>query len=257
MIRFESVSFGYRRGQKVVEGVSFGADDGAVTVLAGPNASGKTTLLRLAVGLYRPDEGAVLVDGRDVVRLGGGRGRRVAAVMGEERPEGVYVEQYVLWGAIAGSGVLFEGRREMEAAERALKALGVSHLSGRPLKALSSGEWQRVQVARALAQQAKNIILDEPTAHLDVVHKLRLLQTLRQLAATERCILLVLHDIGLACRFADTIVVLHRGKVAAAGPPADVITPQIMRSVWSVEAEIVRKNGGIDVFVKTALEDVP
>jgi len=255
MIRFESVSFGYRHNQRVVEGVSFEAEDGAVTVLAGPNAAGKTTLLRLAVGLFRPQEGVVRVDGADVLRLGGERGRHVAAVMGEERPEGVYVEQYVLWGAIAGSGVLFEGRQEVEAAREALQLLGAAHLSDRGLNALSSGEWQRVQVARALAQQAKNIILDEPTAHLDIAHKLRLLESLRRLAAAGRCILLVLHDIGLACRFADTIVVLSSGRVVTAGAPPDVITPEIMRSVWGVEAEIVRGTDGIEVSVKTALED--
>jgi len=255
MIRCEELFFGYGQGD-VLKGARLEAPDAAITALLGPNASGKTTLLRLVVGLYRPHKGKIWVDGNFPSQLGKERAKHVAAVMGEERPEGIEVMQYVIWGSLAGSGALFEGEAEIEAAEEALERVGVSHLARRMIGALSGGEWQRVQIARALAQGAKNIVLDEPTAHLDIAHKLKLLETLKALAENGRCVLLVLHDINSACRFADKIAVMHKGGVAAEGSPADVITPDLLRTVWRVDAEVTQQNGSIRVHVRSALEDL-
>jgi len=255
MIRCENLFFGYGRGD-VLKGARLEASDAAITVLLGPNASGKTTLLRLVVGLYRPHKGKIWVDDNSSAELGKERAKHLAAVMGEERPEGIEVMQYVIWGALAGSGALFEGEAEIEAAQKALEKVAVSHLARRMISALSGGEWQRVQVARALAQGAKNIVLDEPTAHLDIAHRLKLLEMLKALAQSGRCVLLVLHDINSACRFADKIAVMHRGCVIAEGPPADVITQDLLRTVWRVDAEVTHQNGSIRVQVKSALEDL-
>ena len=255
MIRCENLFFGYGQGD-VLKGAQLEAPDAAVTALLGPNASGKTTLLRLVVGLHRPHKGRIWVDGNLSSELGKRRAEHVAAVMGEERPEGIEVMQYVIWGALAGSGVLFEGESEIEAAEEALEMVGVSHLARRMIGALSGGEWQRVQIARALAQGANNIVLDEPTAHLDIAHKLKLLETLKALAQNGRCVLLVLHDINSACRFSDRIAVMHKGRIVAEGPPADVITQDLLKTVWRVDAEVIQQNGSIRVQVRSALEDL-
>ena len=255
MIRCKNLFFGYGQGD-VLKGAQLEAPDAAITALLGPNASGKTTLLRLVVGLYRPHKGKIWVDNNSPVRLGKERARHLAAVMGEERPEGIEVMQYVIWGALAGSGALFESGAEIKAAEEALKRVGVSHLARRMIGALSGGEWQRVQVARALAQGAKNIVLDEPTAHLDIAHKLKLLEMLKGLAENGRCVLLVLHDINSACRFADKIAVIHEGHIVAEGSPTDVLTPDLLRTVWRVDAEVIQQNGSIRVQVRSALEDL-
>ncbi|QGQ19714.1 ATP-binding cassette domain-containing protein [Cellulomonas sp. JZ18] len=233
-------------GRWVVDGVDATPPDGALTGLLGPNGAGKTTLLRLVAGLLPPERGAVLVSDPDASSAGPAvpvhtlprrrRARHVALLEQESNATvPLSVREVVglgripyrsLWGTDSDDG----------AVDRALAAASAAHLADRAWSTLSGGERQRVQVARALAQEPDLLLLDEPTNHLDVSAQLSLLAFVRDLGVTT---VAALHDLNLAAAFCTHVLVLHRGRLAAAGAPADVLTPALLREVYRVEAEVL------------------
>ncbi|MBF5001842.1 ABC transporter ATP-binding protein [Nocardia sp. BSTN01] len=234
MITVDDVGFSYG-GQIVLDGVALVAEPGTAVGLIGPNGSGKSTLLRLLYRALRPQSGVVSVDDTPVEVL---RGRALAArlaVVAQESPAEapITVAETVLLGRAPWAGAL-QGysRADRAAAAAALTRVGARHLADRPYTALSGGERQRVLIARALAQQADHLLLDEPTNHLDIGYQHELLGLIRDLATTTT--LVVLHDLNLAARYCDRLVLLHRGRVAAAGSIADVLTPAILEPVYGV-----------------------
>lgn len=226
-------------GTEVVAGVSLTVPAGRVVGLVGPNGSGKSTLLRTLYRAVTPSSGRVLLDGRDVRSLGGPQAARSVAVMLQDPPTDfdLSVEETVMLGR-APHHVTF-GRdtpEDQRVVDDAMARTGIRDLADRMVATLSGGQRQRVMLARALAQRTPVMVLDEPSNHLDISHQHELMSTVRDLDCT---VIAALHDLNLATRYCDEIVVLAEGRVVAAGPPAAVCTAELIRSTFRVDARIL------------------
>ncbi|SHV04097.1 iron ABC transporter ATP-binding protein [Mycobacteroides abscessus subsp. abscessus] len=226
-------------GEKlVIDGVSLAVADGETLGLLGPNGAGKSSLLRLLAGLRRPDGGAVLLDGRPLVdHRRRAVAQRVAVVEQQVSTElDLTVEQIVRLGRIPHRGIWSgDTAADHRAVERALEQTETTAMRDRDWRTLSGGEQQRVQIARALAQEPRELLLDEPTNHLDIRHQFELLALIRALPVTA---VVTLHDLTLAALFCDRLVVLDNGRVVAAGTPAEVLTAELISSVYGVAAHV-------------------
>ncbi|WP_449064718.1 ABC transporter ATP-binding protein [Planomonospora algeriensis] len=229
----------------VLHDVSLTTGSGEVTGLIGPNGSGKSSLLRCVYRRIRPDRGRVLIDGADVWQTPARDVARQVAVVTQDTPADLddSVEQIVALGRIPHLGAL--GR--LATAERSLIAetmerCDITALAHRPFATLSGGERQRVHLARALVQQPRLLILDEPTNHLDLRHQVDLLRLVRTLGIT---VLVTLHDLQLAAAACDRLVVLDDGRLVTDGPVNEVITADLLRVVYRVEAEVDRGHDGL------------
>jgi cobalamin transport system ATP-binding protein len=225
-------------------GVSFEAKAGEFVALAGPNGSGKTTFVRAALGLVAPNEGSVSVGGIPVTSMTLEARARALAWMPQEEPAGdnVSIRDYVTYGRYPHSPRFVPDRvKDREVTDRILRELGFAERETAGVSELSGGERQRLRLGRVLAQESPVLLLDEPTAHLDVGYQLELLERVRSLARAEgRTVIAALHDLNLAARFADRIVVLQRGRVVADGAPSAVLSPALLRDVWGVVADLRR-----------------
>ncbi|MDT0328355.1 ABC transporter ATP-binding protein [Nocardiopsis lambiniae] len=226
-------------GTTLVHSLDLDVADGSVVGLIGPNGSGKSTALRCVYRALRPSGGTVRVGGDDLADLRPREGaRRVAALTQENGSDLDFtVAEIVALGRVPhqrGNGPLTA--RERELCEHAMDSMDVAHLAHRGVLTLSGGERQRVLMARALVQEPRVLVLDEPTNHLDVRHQIHLLSLLRGLGVTT---LVVLHDLNLAAAACDRIGVLEEGRLVATGPPAEVLTPELIRDVFGVEATVV------------------
>ncbi|GAA4135556.1 ABC transporter ATP-binding protein [Actinomadura keratinilytica] len=239
----DGVSFGYP-GRRVLDRVSLRVRPGELVALVGLNGCGKSTLLRLAAGVLRPEAGRVTVDGADMARLSRRAAARRVALLHQSAPAvpGLTVRQLVRQGRYAARGPLGMLRVGDDAVTvRAMRDVGVEAWADRPVEALSGGERQRVRLALALAQDTPVLLLDEPTTYLDLRHQLEVLRLVARLRAERRLtVLVVLHDLGLAARFAERLVALRDGRVAAEGPPEQVVTPGLLREVFGVEGRVGR-----------------
>jgi len=218
-----------------------------VTALVGPNGAGKSTLIRIAAGIWQADEGVVRLAGRDIRRWSGrARARRVAlAPQDAVAPVGFTVQQIVALGRYAHRGrVAGETDADNAAVRAALSRTDLAGFATRRVARLSGGERQRVLLARALATEAPIVLLDEPTANLDVGHALNLLRLARELADEGRTIVIALHDLDAAWRFADDAMLLNGGTLVAAGPARDVLTPERIGEVFHVEATRIHEGAG-------------
>jgi iron complex transport system ATP-binding protein len=238
----QDVTLGYG-GEPVVSGLSTEVPDGQVTVIVGANACGKSTLLRGMARLLKPTAGTVLLDGRAITTL---PSRQVARTLGllpqnPVTPEGVGVVDLVGRGRHPHQGAFRRWSREDEdAVARALELTDTLELADRLVDELSGGQRQRVWIAMALAQQTDLLLLDEPTTYLDVAHQVEVLDLLHDLnQARGTTIVMVLHDLNLAARYADHLVAMREGEVVAAGPPSDVITEACVREVFGMECRVV------------------
>ena len=242
MISGSSLSFAY--GEAVVlDAVSITASAGRVVGLIGPNGSGKSTALQLLYGALTPRTGSISLDGdflRDLTRRQ--IARKVAVVVQERATELPYtVEEIVALGRLPHlrSFQRLSGS-DRDIVREALERVSVGEFADRPFAQLSGGEKQRVLIARALAQQTPYLLLDEPTNHLDVRYQHELLRLVRTLDAT---IVIVLHDLNLAARYCDDLVLLSEGRVAASGAPHEVLTPTNIEQVYGVVAERIERAG--------------
>ncbi len=221
--------------------IDLAARSGELVALTGPNGSGKTPMIRAALGLVPTAGGTVRLFGDPTTSLTiRERARRVAWVPQDEAPQdNVRVFDYVLYGRFAHLPPFTgEGPLDRAAATRALEDVGLADRRGSGILELSGGERQRLLLARGLAQEAPLLLLDEPTAHLDIGHQLDLLDRVRRLTRERNvCAVAALHDLNLAGRYADRVVVLSRGHVVADGPPETTLNVGVLRAVWGVEAE--------------------
>ena len=226
-------------GTVIVDDVDLTAPAGAVTALIGPNGSGKSTLLRSIYRAKRPSRGAAFIGARDVWGTGARENARRRAVLTQNQSETAdfTVTEIVMMGRGPHKGYLAGyGRADTAIVAESLARVGMADVAHRGFQDLSGGERQRVLLARALAQRAPVILLDEPTNHLDVHAQLALMELLATLDAT---ILVALHDIDQALRYADHVVVMSRGRIHACGPPADTVTPDLLHAVFGVRSRIV------------------
>ncbi|HUF27191.1 MAG TPA: ABC transporter ATP-binding protein [Gemmatimonadaceae bacterium] len=244
MIRFEDVVARYPRADHpAVRGVSFAAPRGHITAVVGPNGSGKSTLVRALIGRLPLASGRVLVDGDDAAAMDGrSLARRVAVVTQREEPVfPLDVRDFVALGRFPHRGAWRAASADdARAVDRAVERSGIGDLVGRRTDELSGGEWQRVRIARALAQDAPALVLDEPTTFLDVAHEMGVFELLDALARAGHAVLLVSHQLNLVARFAATLVLLHEGTVAALGPPADVMRGPVLEPVYQWPLVVIR-----------------
>jgi iron complex transport system ATP-binding protein len=244
MIAFRDVIVRYpRREVPALDGVSFEAARGRLTAVVGPNGSGKSTLVRALLGRVPLAGGAVLLD--DVALSADGRrgvAQRVAVVTQREEPAfPLGVRQYVALGRYPHLGPWrVAGADDRAAIERAIQVTGIAPLLERSTTALSGGEWQRVRLARAMAQGGDAIALDEPTTFLDIAHEMAAFELLSSLAAGGMAVLLVSHQLNLVARFADHIVLLHHGRVAVDGSPSDVMQGAVLEQVYEWPLVVTR-----------------
>jgi iron complex transport system ATP-binding protein len=240
-VRGVTVRFGERTA---LQEVDLDIPRGQFVALAGPNGSGKTTLLRSALGFLAPEAGTLELFGSDVAQLSyAERARRVAWVpQGENPRDDVPLLDYVLFGRYAHLGWLEgESSTDREKAVEALRAVGLGDRGSDGILSVSGGERQRAILARALVQEAPLILLDEPTSHLDIAHQLDVLGRVQDLSrARGVTVVAALHDLNLAARFADRIVVLSRGRRVADGTPSEVISEELLARVWGVVADLRR-----------------
>ncbi len=229
----------------VLDDVSLRLEPGRVTALVGPNGSGKTTLIRIASGLLTANAGSARIEANPLPlnHLTPEARARVVAVVPQAAylPPDFTVEETIRMGRMAARGWLAaESTTDRAAAERALEAVGLDGLRHRPLGRLSGGEQQRSLIGRALAQGAPILLLDEPTAHLDLRHQLEVLRLIRSLVGTgSYAVLLALHDLNLVARFADQVVLLVGGRITARGTPAEVLKAEILSRAYGVPVQIL------------------
>ena len=229
--------------RNAVDGVSFVAGRGQLTALAGPNGSGKSSIVRALLRRADIVSGSVTIDGSDVrTRSHAELARSVAVVpQREETAFPIQVREYVALGRYPHLGLWRSASTADESAiENGLIQAGVADLADRDTDALSGGEWQRVRIARALAQKAPALVLDEPTTFLDVAHEMAIFELLSSLARSGLAVLFVSHQLNLVARFADTIVLLSEGKVATSGAPADVMKADRLESIYGWPVVITR-----------------
>jgi len=226
-------------GTTILDGSTFSAPAGELTALLGPNGAGKSSLLRVVAGIRRPDAGSVHLDGDDLLTLPRReRARRVALV-----EQDATTELPLTGRAVAGLGrtpheALLGGRdpSASDVVDEALADAGALAFADRTVPTLSGGERQRVLLARALAQQPRLLLLDEPMNHLDIAAQLDVLALLARLAESGVTVLAAMHDLALAAAHASHVVVLAHGTVVASGPTAEVLTPELIREVYGVRA---------------------
>ena len=243
-LRFDDVHVRYPRADReALAGVSLDAPAGRVTAVVGPNGSGKSTLVRALLGRVPLARGRILLGGTPATELDRRAvARRVAVVpQREELTFALPVREYVLLGRYPHAPTWSGPSAADHAAVRAaLAAADVGELAERTTDVLSGGEWQRVRIARALAQGADVLVLDEPTTFLDVAHEMAVFELTDRLARDGRAVLLVSHQLNLVARFADHIVLLHRGAVAAAGAPAHVMDASTLERVYDWPLVVTR-----------------
>ena len=229
-------------GVPVLRSVSVAARAGEVTGVIGPNGAGKSTLLRVLAGVLRAEAGQVRLGGTDLQGVPAqARAQRVAYLPQQDAAQPFTALETVLMARYPYLGRFqLEGRRDRQIARAALARTESRRFEARSLDRLSGGERQRVLVARALAQQAGVLVLDEPLASLDLRHRLAVMATLRAEAAGGAAVVVALHDVELAGRYCDRLVLLAAGRVAACGAPREVLVPEQFRAVFGVEARVSR-----------------
>lgn len=236
-----SVAYGART---ILDGLTLALPANRFTAILGPNGCGKSTLLRSFARLIRPRAGQVLLDGEDLLAMPARTAARRLGLLPQSpiAPEGITVEALVARGRAPWRGLLSGWSKADESArQRAMEATGVATLAARPLAELSGGQRQRVWIALALAQETPHLLLDEPTTWLDLPHQVEVLALLQRLNRAEgRSIVAVLHDLNLAARYADHLVLLSPQGLIAQGTPETVLTPANMQAAFGMSTLIER-----------------
>jgi iron complex transport system ATP-binding protein len=249
----EQVSYAYSPNPSqaplfTLEATSFQARPGEIVAILGPNASGKSTLLKLIAGALKPLSGRVLLEGFETHALAPRTRAQKLAMVQQESPLlfPSRAWELVLQGRHAyGRSLRFESEDDLAIARNALAQVGADHLSDRWMDKISGGEKQRVILARALAQQPLLLLLDEPTLHLDIGAQVDLLDTIRRLAAANRyTVVVVTHELNLAAEYADQVALMHRGRCLRVGPPASVYQRELLEQVFQTSLTVELSSSG-------------
>lgn len=232
--------------RRVLDGVSLRLNPGEVLGVIGPNGAGKSTLLRLLTRRLTPTSGSITVDGRPLAAFGRFELARNVALVAQAPvlPHGFRVTEVVTMGRAPHLGLFGAvGTADRAAVQSALTATDTQRFAGRRVETLSGGEQQRVVFARALAQEPRYLLLDEPTNHLDLRYQVQLLAYARAEAAAGVGVLVVLHDLNLAARSCDRLLVLQEGRRVAEGEPVDVLTPELIGRVFGASVRVIDDEG--------------
>ena len=241
LLEAKTVAFAVE-AKRILDGVSVNSGVGEFIGLVGPNGAGKTTLIKCISGLLAHNQGTVHLDGRDLARMSP---RDVAQVVAH-LPQNTYVDfgftslEVVLMGRNPHLGTFqLEGTRDFEVARAGMKFTDTEWLSGREINTLSGGERQRVLIARALAQEPRLLLLDEPTANLDIQHQLQVMDLVRRLVDDGLAAVTAMHDLNMASAYCDRIYVMSEGRVVTSGTPAEVLLPDLIKQVFGVGVTII------------------
>ncbi|MBD0383025.1 ABC transporter ATP-binding protein [Paenibacillus sedimenti] len=227
----------------IVENLNVSIPSGQITALVGSNGSGKSTILKTLARILKPKNGSVLLDGESIHKKSTKEVAKQLAILPQNpiAPEGLTVTELVGYGRYPhqkGFGSLTEEDRRI--IRDVIEVTGMSDFADRPVDQLSGGQRQRAWIAMALAQQTDIVLLDEPTTFLDMAHQLEVLKLLEKLKEQEgRTIIMVVHDLNHATRYAQHVVAIKSGKVVREGAPSDVVTPEVLREVFGIEADVV------------------
>lgn len=242
-LRAENLRLSYGADRVVIDALDLDIPDGQVTAVIGANGSGKSTLLRAMARLLRPEHGRILLDGSDIHAM---RTREVAKRLGllpqaPVVPEGITVRDLVRRGRTPHTSLWRQWSEEDEAALMgALRATDLAEIADQPVDTLSGGQRQRAWLALVVAQGTPLLLLDEPTTFLDIAHQLDVLELVRRLNEEDgRTVVMVLHDLNQACRYADHLVALRGGEIVAAGAPEEIVTEELLAQVFELKARIV------------------
>lgn len=238
----QGLHLGYA-GRSIIEGLDLALPRGQVSVLIGSNGCGKSTLLKSFARLLKPSAGSVLLNGQDIQRKPTAQVARELAILPQMpvAPEGISVRQLVSLGRYPYQSWMHQWSADDEAAvARALQRTDLQALAGRPVDELSGGQRQRAWIAMALAQDTELLLLDEPTTFLDLAHQIEVLDLLRELNRREgKTVVMVLHDLNLASRYADHMVAVHGRRVCAQGRPGQILDEALVRQVFGLECRII------------------
>lgn len=251
----EGLQVGYP-GHVAVDDVDLTVASGQVAAIVGPNGCGKSTLLRAVARLHRPAAGRVLIGDADVWRLRPRQAAQRVTLLPQspQAPEAITVAGLVAFGRHPHQGLFRQwSRADERATDAALADTGITELTGRRIDHLSGGQRQRAWLAMVLAQQAPVMLLDEPTSMLDLGHQVDVLRLVRSVATTGRTVVMVLHDLASAARYADVLIAMRDGRIVAAGEPRHIVDRKLVRTLYDIDAEILRAPGdGAPVVVPTA-----
>jgi iron complex transport system ATP-binding protein len=256
MIRIEGVSFSYG-SVEALRGLTIEGKRGEFIGLIGPNGSGKSTLLRCINGILKPKAGCIMVDGNEVNKMKLSEMAQLCANVPTEFPEdfNLTILDLVFMGRYPYvQGLWWEKKEDEDIVLKALQDFQVEHLKERKMSEISSGERQRALLAKAVVQTPKIMLVDEPSAHLDLKYKLESMEHLRSLLANGISIIVASHDINLLAKYCDKVIILSKGEIVAFGDPKEVITEELIRDVYGVEAEVMRNNGSIFIIPKTTVK---
>jgi ABC-type cobalamin/Fe3+-siderophores transport systems, ATPase components len=240
-LRTESLTLAYDR-RVISEGLTVAIPDGSFTVIVGPNACGKSTLLRALSRLLRPTAGQVLLDGQAIASYKAKEAARIVGLLPQSSiaPEGITVVDLVARGRYPHQGLIRQWSAADEAAvESAMASTNIADLRDRHVDELSGGQRQRVWAAMALAQETPILLLDEPTTFLDIAHQIDLLDLFADLHEAGNTLIAVLHDLNHAARYATHLIAMKEGRVMAQGPPAEIVTADLVREVFGLECRVI------------------
>jgi len=241
----EDILFSYNRNP-IFEKVNLEIEEGQLLSIVGPNGIGKSTLVKCLTNIYKPDNGVVYLDGKDILTMDA---RKLAKNLGyvpqiQSNSFSVNVYEVVLLGRRPYIKWKVSCKDE-EIIESILERLSLTHLAERPINTLSGGERQKVAIARALAQEPSTLFLDEPTSNLDINHQLEVMKILYELAHNDhKAVVIVIHDLNLAAKFSDYVFLMGHGGIYAAGKPEEVFTTANIQEIYDIEVEIIQTTHG-------------
>ena len=244
ILEVKNLSCGYD-SKPVLQDIGLKVENKELVGIIGPNGSGKTTLLRALTRVLKPKKGAIFFQGKNIWQMGFKELARNIAVVSQNLPTGsMSVEEFVLLGRIPHFDRLqfLERKRDMEIAQRSMRLTDTLGLKNQPIEEISGGERQLALIARALAQKPGLLLLDEPTAHLDITHQVGILDLIKKLNRNfGLTVIMVLHDLNLASLYCDRLILLHNGLIHKEGSPQEVLTYQTIEEVYKTVV-VVRKN---------------
>lgn len=235
-------------GRIILAPLSLSLQAGQWLTLVGPNGAGKSTLLKLLAGLLPSHSGSIWLSGRPLSHWSARERARHIAVLNPREPLPAFalsLEEYVTLGRSPHQDWLGRMRQQdWQELKRALQQTGLESLAQQDIRSLSSGEWQKAQLARALAQKPQFLLLDEPTSHLDIQAEVEIMHLLRRQVQAGLSVLTILHDLNLAAHFSDQILLLHKGRLRAQGTPASVMVPELLTEIYGPFWEIEKTASG-------------